>query len=83
MAASRDTHRFKSEALLMARMRLGLTQRQVAGRCQALGQPVSDSNLSKYERGRVVPSPRAIPVLARALRIEVEDLFEHVNGTAA
>lgn len=77
--ALKTTHRFRSETLLPARLSLGLTQRQVAHRCEALGLKIPDSNLSKYERGLFVPSPRALPVLARALGLTVGDLFEPVT----
>jgi transcriptional regulator with XRE-family HTH domain len=75
--------RFKYEALKPARMRLGLTQRQLADRCGALGQIVDDSNISKYERGVFIPSPKALPAVAEALHLKVEDLFEPAEGGAA
>jgi transcriptional regulator with XRE-family HTH domain len=76
LMASTGSHRFNPEALLMARLRLGKTQREVARECAELGQPVSGSNLSKYERGLFVPHPRALPVLAQVLGLAVDDLFE-------
>jgi len=82
--ASTMTHRFRSETLLMARLRLGLTQRQVSVRCEELGHYIDFGNLSRYERGKFVPSPKALPVLAKALGLTVDELFEPVSeGDAA
>ena len=80
-----STHRFRGDALLMARLELGLTQRDVADKCKALGRNVEDSNLSRYERGLIVPGPRSLPVLAEVLGLAVGDLFERIpqSGDAA
>jgi transcriptional regulator with XRE-family HTH domain len=74
--ASTASRRFNPDVLLMARLRLGKTQRQVATECTEAGHALDDSNISKYERGLYVPVPAALPVLARVLGIKVDDLFE-------
>jgi transcriptional regulator with XRE-family HTH domain len=63
-------------AILNARLRKGWTQRQVADRCEELGQRVDDTFISRCERGAAIrPSPRFLPVLATALDLEFDDLF--------
>lgn len=76
------TRKLKGDVLLAARLRLGKTQRELSARCAELGRPIDFSNISKYERGLVVPGPHALPVLARALGLEVEDLIVR-DGDAA
>lgn len=66
---------FKGSVAMSRRIRKGWTQRDVAQRCAALGRKISDSNLSKYERGECSPSPATLAVLAEALDLEVDDLI--------
>lgn len=63
------------KAILHARLRRGWTLRDVAERCAGLGFTLSDSNLSKYERGVVKPSPKTLLAIARALDVTVDDLL--------
>ena len=69
---SERPYTFRGSVALQARVRLGLTQRDVAERC---GIKVSDSNISKYERGVVAPSPPVLAVLAITLGLTVDDLI--------
>lgn len=64
---------------LRARRRAaGMTQRDLSARCAELGAPISDSQLSKIERGLWSPRPGALRAIAEALGTTVDDLL---NGT--
>lgn len=39
----------------------------------------AESTLSEIETGRIVPSGRRLPQIAKALRVGVEDLYEGVR----
>lgn len=71
--------------VLRERLRQGLTLRELAERCAANGYPIAFSQLSRIERGLSQPSARILPVLAKALGIEVDDMFasDGSNGGAA
>lgn len=60
--------------ILAWRLEKGWTQGDVAANCAAYGQPVSDSQLSRIERGVHHPRPALLSVLAKVLDIEVKDL---------
>lgn len=45
----------------------GMTQRGLSARCAELGAPISDSQLSKIERGIWSPRPAALRAIADAL----------------
>lgn len=68
---------------MLARVRRGWTQRDVSRRCGELGHNVSDSNLSKYERGEFCPSPPTLATIAKALELEVDDLITLRDESAA
>jgi transcriptional regulator with XRE-family HTH domain len=54
----------------------GMSQRDLAQRLAELGAPISDSQLSKIERGLSLRiRPRTIPALAAALSLEVTDFL--------
>jgi transcriptional regulator with XRE-family HTH domain len=74
---------FKGSEAMLARVRRGWTQRDVSRRCSELGREVSDSNLSKYERGEFCPSPPTLAVIAKALEIPVDDLITPRDQSAA
>lgn len=60
--------------MMTARIAKGWSQRQLAAIVTAAGQPVSDGNLSRIERGQVSPSPKLRRALADALGIRPADL---------
>ena len=63
------------QVIVRARMRKGMTLRDLSGACKELGSPIDYSFLSRIERGLSQPTPRCLPVLAQALGLEVDDLF--------
>ncbi|WP_081903294.1 helix-turn-helix domain-containing protein [Microbispora rosea] len=65
-----NRHRAKRE-----RLRQGLTLNELADRCEEAGERIDDTLLCRYEKGLFGPSPRRLPVLARALNISVDDLL--------
>lgn len=50
----------------------GLSQKELAQRLTALGEPISDKALSKWEKGMTLPSARQLLLVCHAL--EVEDI---------
>lgn len=54
----------------VARLDKGLTQRQLAAVITASGVKVTDSHLSKIERGMVSPGPQLRRAIADALGID-------------
>lgn len=57
-----------------ARLRRGLSLRALATACEQAGTKVSNSQLSKIERGLFAPQPELRAVLARLLELDaVED----------
>lgn len=54
----------------------GMTLRGLADRCAEAGQPISNSQLSKIERGINRPRPALLVTLAEVLGIDVEQLVE-------
>lgn len=53
------------------RLLRGWTQDDLADRCTEEGAPVSDSQISKIERGVCEPSPKLRSVLARLLDLDI------------
>ena len=49
------------------RIELGLTQQDIADRCEELGVPVTDSQISKIERNQSRPLPGLRLVLTKVL----------------
>ncbi len=60
----------------VARIRQGLTLLQVADRCAALGEPVSEAQMSRIDRGHATPHPGLRAVLAKVLGLDAHDDFE-------
>ncbi|MFE9923304.1 multiprotein-bridging factor 1 family protein [Streptomyces sp. NPDC005774] len=60
------------------RLRRGMTLQELAEKCAADGAPVSESALSRIERGRQTPRPRLRSVLARVLDLDVDDFDRNV-----
>ncbi|MEU6491133.1 helix-turn-helix transcriptional regulator [Streptomyces sp. NPDC046984] len=58
------------------RLRCGMTLRELAEKCAAVGTPVGQSTLSRIERGKQVPRPKLRSVLAQLLELDVDD-FEY------
>lgn len=54
------------------RIRQGLTLSELAAKCTAAGAPLSESHLSRIERG-AVPRPRLRATLARLLDLDISD----------
>jgi transcriptional regulator with XRE-family HTH domain len=57
-------------------MGLGLSLRALAERCADAGASVSDSQLSKIERGMYMPYPKLRATLAQILDLDPVDLSE-------
>jgi transcriptional regulator with XRE-family HTH domain len=49
-----------------------MTQRELADRCKEAGVKVSDSQLSKIERGVCMPYPPLRAVLAKLLDLDID-----------
>lgn len=75
------TIRVNGRAIKAARLRLGLTQPALSERTADLGRRMDTGQLSRYERGLAQPHPASLPVLARALGVETDDLLETTTGT--
>lgn len=50
-----------------ARKQAGLTQEDLALKCQELGNPIQQKDISNFESGNANPSLEKIEVIARAL----------------
>jgi transcriptional regulator with XRE-family HTH domain len=68
----------KQEAtpLHRARIRKGLTLLRVAEMCTERGEPVSEGQLSRIDRGMAVPRPALRAVLAEVLELDTYADFE-------
>ena len=80
--APRPDWAFNGTAALQARLRKGMTQRQVQALTKELGLEINDSNLSKYERGDARPAPPTLAVIAQALGLEVDALVILIEAAA-
>lgn len=67
----------------VARLRLGLTQEELAQECRARGVGASDSQLSKIERGLWAPRPKLRATLAEILDLDVLDLEATAEARSA
>ncbi|MDX2539833.1 helix-turn-helix transcriptional regulator [Streptomyces scabiei] len=72
--SSRTTSRVKQQ-----RLRLGMTQQDLADKCAEAGVRVDESHISRIERGIYTPRPRLRVLLAELLELDVNDDF----GSAA
>ena len=59
------------EKIKAVRISKGMTQKQVAEKCQ-----MADSAIRKYESGKVNPKPKTIQRIADALGVPASDLFD-------
>lgn len=80
--AARGAQIINGDVLQRARLRKGLTLRDVAQQCADHGQDVDFSTLARWEQGGWQPrSPRVLPVLAAVLDLSVDDLLmTRANG---
>lgn len=62
-------------AVRRSRLRLGLTMRELSARCNELGVQVDYSNINRVELYGWGIGARKLPVLAKALGVEVDDLL--------
>lgn len=64
------------EVIRQARTRQFLSQQEVTDRLAGLGVWIDRSTLSNIENGKTrYPPPKMIPVLARVLGLEVEEMY--------
>lgn len=54
------------------RLRLGMTLQDLCDRCAAEGEPVSEGQMSRIERGEYMPRPGLRAVLARILSLDID-----------
>lgn len=59
-----------------------MSQRELAELCKEKGVETNDSNISKYERGLVMPYPRLRATLAEILDLDPVDLQPKVRASA-
>lgn len=70
-----DSQNIIGKKLKAVRSKHGLTQAMLAAKCGALGWDVSENTITKIERGfRCVTDKEAV-FFAKALRINIQDLF--------
>lgn len=68
--------------ILAWRLENGWTLRDLAINCEACGQAVSNSQLSKIERGVNHPRPALLRALASVFGVKVEDLTVSMDVAA-
>ncbi|MFM9628948.1 helix-turn-helix transcriptional regulator [Streptomyces galilaeus] len=56
------------------RLRRGMTLQELADKCAAGGAPVTESALSRIERGRHTPRPKLRAVLAGLLDLDFDEI---------
>lgn len=81
MANRRLSLPFDGQRARHERERQGLTLVTLAKRCGDAGQKVSHTTLSRWEAGDFLPSAPRLLVLAKALKVEVDDLCSTPVGT--
>ncbi|GAB3433063.1 helix-turn-helix domain-containing protein [Actinophytocola sediminis] len=83
MAHGRLSTAFDGDSLRKLRERGGMSLRALAARCKTAGTPVSDSQLSKIERGVCRPRPALMATLATVLEVKVNALIQQDKDQAA
>jgi len=80
--ATQDQLKVSGRAIKAARLRRGLTLRQLSALCAEAedGRPVTAGQISRYERGRIRPAPASLLALAQALDVQTDDLLETSTG---
>lgn len=76
MAHGQPSTRLKDGIVRETREHSGMTLRGLAARCTEAGQRVSDSQLSKIERGLHRPRPPLLKTIADILGVTVAELAE-------
>jgi transcriptional regulator with XRE-family HTH domain len=66
-----------------ARLEKGLTLQQLAAACSEQGAPISEGQLSRIDRGQMVPRPKLRAVLAEVLGLDVVVDFEKSRSEPA
>ncbi len=61
--------------LAEARIRVGLSQRQVADKLK-----ISDSAVCQWEKGQTKPKLQYVKVLASLYRVSIDELLEEIGG---
>lgn len=82
MAHGRPSTEFDGDNLRKLREQGGMSLRALAARCRAAGNPVSDSQLSKIERGICRPRPALMRTLSEVLEVKVEALIKQSQVAA-
>ena len=70
MFTSEKREILNGQAIRLARLRLGLTQRELAARCG-----IDPSNINKAEHKNAGIGARKLPMLAKALETTVDELL--------
>jgi transcriptional regulator with XRE-family HTH domain len=83
MAHGRPSTVCDGEKLRELREEGGMSLRALAAQCKAAGHPVSDSQLSKIERGLCRPRPALMRTLADVLRVDIKELKQQQDQAAA
>ncbi|MFD9706179.1 helix-turn-helix domain-containing protein [Lentzea sp. NPDC059081] len=76
------SYRLKDGVVHQRRIAKGLTLRALADACEKAGQRVSDSQLSKIERGKYSPRPAALKALVDVLGLDLEVDAQFESSTA-
>lgn len=82
MAKTANSLPFDGERLRQHRERGGLHQADVARLCGEAGHKIDRTRISQLERGDK-PSPPLLVVLAKVLKIEIDDLLTPDDGAIA
>ncbi|MDX8050436.1 helix-turn-helix transcriptional regulator [Lentzea sp. BCCO 10_0798] len=76
MAHGQPSYPLKDGEVRKQRELGGMTLRVLADRCAAAGEPISNSQLSKIERGLNRPRPALLVTLASVFGVDVKQLVE-------
>lgn len=55
------------DEIYIARKNAGITQEELAERCQKLGESIRQKDISEYEGGRANPTLEKLEIISRAL----------------
>lgn len=82
MGSSRPQPRYLASKLRKARIRLGITQQEMAERLTSKKSPVYPGHVSEFEQGKREPSLIVLLRYARAARVTVDALIDDENELA-
>ncbi|UJW32423.1 helix-turn-helix domain-containing protein [Saccharothrix sp. AJ9571] len=71
----KSTYEFDGPGLRERRTSGGMSLRALAVKCQQAGTPISDSQISKHERGLSQPRPKVLKGYAEVFAVEIRDLL--------